>query len=47
MEKGTEVGERCDFRYIPLHAKSGTGQVVALAHFYVGCQGFLSNLDLL
>jgi hypothetical protein len=41
MEKGREVGEKCDFRYIPLHDESDTGQVVALPHFYVGCQGFL------
>jgi hypothetical protein len=27
--------ERCDF-LAPLHNKSGTAQVIALAHFYVG-----------
>jgi hypothetical protein len=41
MEKGREGGERCDLQYIPLHDENGTGQIVALAHFYVGCQGFL------
>jgi hypothetical protein len=31
MEKGREGGERCDFRYIPLHDESDTDQDVALA----------------
>jgi hypothetical protein len=35
-----EGGKICDFRYISLHGESGTDQVVALAHFYVGCQRF-------
>jgi hypothetical protein len=30
MEKGREVRERCDFRYIPLHDESDTDQVVSI-----------------
>jgi hypothetical protein len=35
-----ERGERCDF-LIPLHDKSGTGQVVTLAHLHVSGEGLL------
>jgi hypothetical protein len=34
-ERGREGVERCDF-LVPLYNKSGTAQVIALAHFYVG-----------
>jgi hypothetical protein len=37
-----EEGERCDF-LVPLHNKSGTDQIVALAHFYVGDQDLLTR----
>jgi hypothetical protein len=36
-----EGGKRCDF-LVSLHVKSGTGQVVALAHFHAGGQGLLT-----
>jgi hypothetical protein len=43
-ERGREVekerGERCDF-LVPLHDKSVTGQVVALAHLDVSGEGLL------
>jgi hypothetical protein len=36
--------ERCDF-LVSLHEKSGTDQVVALAHFYVGGQDLLTRYE--
>jgi hypothetical protein len=41
-EREREGGERCDF-LVPLHDQIGKGQVVALAHIYVGGQGLLTR----
>jgi hypothetical protein len=43
-EREREGGERCDF-LVPLHDQIGKGQVVALAHIYVGGQGLLPDMD--